>query len=149
MSKESAAKAFFSWLSKKDPFIYRVIMKRHELERGEYQNLGNFFSSFDWSGLLKGAADTIKNVAPQVMKYKQQEKILDMQLKRATQGLPPANVDDYTPSIKIAPQITPATEQAITRVAVNASAGIAKNMQYGLIGLAAVAAIFFVMKIRK
>jgi hypothetical protein len=149
MTNESA-KAFFKWLSVKDPFVYRVVMKRYELDGDRQESeLGSFFGSFDWGGMLKSAADTIKNVAPDILKYKQQEKILDMQLKRAKQGLPPANVADYTPAIKISPTITPKTEQAITRVAVKASTGIAKNMQYGMFALAGVAAIFLLMKMRK
>jgi len=42
----------------------------------------------------------IGSLAPQLIKLRQQRSLMRMQIKRARQGLPPANVADYTPVIK-------------------------------------------------
>lgn len=105
-----AAKQTMQWFQRNEPFIYRVAMKRYKM-----QNRG--LSDIDWRGVVSSFTSTVKELAPAYIQARQQKKIMDVQLDRAAKGLPPMEVEHYTPAIKIAPEITPQTEQAITRVA--------------------------------
>ena len=109
-----AKKRFVNWIKQHEPFIYRVARKRALLQQG---NALAGLGVIDWGTMFSSVVNTVKDVAPSILQARQQKKIMDMQMKRAEQGLPPANVEDYTPAIKISPQITPETEQAINRVA--------------------------------
>jgi len=128
----SNAKLHIDWFKHNEPFIYRVAMKRLQLKNNTGLAGVNQLGAIDWGSVLSSIGSTVKSVAtdvaPQYLQYKQQKKIMDMQLDRAKKGLPPANVDDYTPAIKISPQITPESEAAITRVAVQTSESAAKKM---------------------
>ena len=46
------------------------------------------------------------------MQYRQQKDLMKMQLQRAQAGLPPANVADYTPVLKIQTELAPETRTA-------------------------------------
>ena len=111
--KSRAKKQFLTWLKNNEPFVYRVARRRGELINPQLNGMG----AIDWGNLFSQATETIKNLAPAYLQTKQQKQIMDMQMKRAEQGLPPANIIDYTPAIKIEPSITPDTQRAITEVA--------------------------------
>ena len=134
-------KAFIMWLKANDPFLYEATLKTNELK-----NLKNGMGlTVDWGGMFNSAIDTIKTAAPEYLKFQQQKKIMKMQMKRAEQGLPPANVADYTPAEKLAPEITPETEAAINRVAVQAvkegTGNLQKMLPWALLGFGAVFAL--------
>ena len=116
VGKKKALELFAKWLKENDPFLYRVALKRNEITSQKVNGLSGGVADF-----FNSIIDTVKTAAPQVLQYNQQKAIMKMQLERAEKGLPPANVDDYTPSVKISPVITPETEQAITRVAVQSA----------------------------
>ena len=144
VGKKKAKELFAKWLKENDPFLYRVALKRNEIVNASQQVNGLSGSVADF---FNNIIDTVKTTAPQVLQYNQQKKIMEMQLKRAEQGLPPANVDDYTPSVKIAPVITPATEQAITRVAVqSAKEGVGAFMGKWGMPLGVGAALLFLFR---
>lgn len=113
------AKQYIEWFRQHEPFWYQVAKKRVEIKQENLQGLGEI----NWSGLFSNVVTAVKDIAPTYIQARQQKKIMDMQLDRAAKGLPPANIEDYTPSIKIAPTITPETEQAITRVATKSVTG--------------------------
>lgn len=71
-----------------------------------------------WLDKLIGAATTI---APAYLQFQQQKDILDMQLERAKQGLPPLETAYMAPTVRIQTELTP--EAART-----ARAGIAEGM---------------------
>ena len=111
-----AKKQFVKWVQKHDPIIYRAALKRMAM-RG--RGLGDM-GAIDWGGIFSNigtVAQEVVKVAPDIYAAKQQKELMDMQMKRAERGLPPANIEDYTPVIKYAPQITPESEAAATRIA--------------------------------
>ncbi len=110
-----AKQASIEWFKKNEPFIYKVAMKRIALENNQLSGWADIGASV--GKVFSSLTETVSNIAPTYLQYQQQKKVMDMQMERAIQGLPPANVEDYTPAVKIEANVTPETEQAITRVA--------------------------------
>lgn len=112
-----AKRQFAIWVKRNDPFLYKIAEKRYAMLKRKNSSLsgvGDFLNK-DFFGTL---ADTIKTVAPSIFQIQSQKKILDVQLERAKQGLPPLQAADYSPTIKVAAEITPEMEAAASRVAV-------------------------------
>lgn len=123
----SAKMKFVQWLKENDPALYVVVKKRLEMEKAQ-NGLGNVDEQKP--SIWQTITQTIKDVAPTLVQLPFQKKLLDAQMKRAEQGLPPLNVDDYTPTMKIGATITPENEQALTRIAQEtAKSGIAESFQ--------------------
>lgn len=90
MATEQSSKAFIDWLKTNDPFLYAVAMRASQLKSASKSELGFFdLSSVNFTDLLKSASTVIKDVAPKVVELRAQTKILDANLKRASQGLAP------------------------------------------------------------
>jgi hypothetical protein len=115
----NAKKSLAQWVKNNDPFLFEVAKARYALEQGGLSGFSDFFTSL---------TDTIKDVAPSLINLQSQKKILDIQLKRANQGLPPLETAQYSPVIRVAPEITPATEQAAKNIAVESLKGGFKSM---------------------
>ncbi len=56
--------------------------------------------------------DTASNLAPAVFQTWQQKEIMDMQLERARQGLPPLDTTQMAPTIRIQTELSPETTRA-------------------------------------
>lgn len=128
-------KQFAQWLKRNDPFLYGVAVKRFQREQQGLSGFTDFFSS---------VLETVKVAAPQVLQYRQQKKIMDMQMDRAKRDLPPLDATAYSPSVTISPQITPETERAMTRVAIETTKQAGNDMKKYLIpaGLGLAALLF-------
>ena len=112
----NAQKQFAVWLKRNDPFLYRVAEKRYALLKkrgGQLNGIGDLFNKDFFSTI----ADTVKTVAPSIFQIQSQKKILDVQLERAKQGLPPLQTADFAPTVKVAAEITPEMEAAAGRIA--------------------------------
>lgn len=122
----SAKEKFIEWLKVNDPAVYVVIKKRLEMERAK-NGLGN--ADQETPSIWQTITQTIQDVAPTLVQLPFQKKLLDAQMRRAEQGLPPLNVDDYTPTLKIGTTITPENEAALTRIATEtAKSGLADTL---------------------
>lgn len=131
----AAKKQFIKWVKDNDPFLFEIAKKRYQIEQG--QNLNGLMDTV--TGIFNSVADTVKNVAPSIIQFKSQKKILDLQLERAKQGLPPIDAAAYTPTVKVAAEITPENEAAAKRIAVETAKTAAQGMQkYMLMGIAGV-----------
>lgn len=107
---------FAQWLAKKEPFLFKVAEKAAEIKKaGGVAGVG--FLDIDWGDLAKSVTETVKEVAPAVIQYKAQSSALKTNMKRAEQGLPPIDYAQYTPAVRIQPEISPQTEQVIVRLA--------------------------------
>ncbi len=142
MSAQSNAQ-FVKWLEIRDPFLLRLAKKNIALKSG--LGSSDSTSSAKWYDSI---ITTIKDIAPTVIKARAQSKALKIQMKRATMGLPPLNMADYTPAIKISPEITPESEAALTRMAKGTiQAGAKRMFMYAIpVGLAA---YFFMFRKRR
>lgn len=121
---EQPKKDFIMWLATRDPMLLRLARKRQaikiqqakmaatptlgaaELQTGVVQP--NF-----WNTLV----ETARDVLPTVVSMPLQKKILDVQIKRAEQGMPPLDAAQYVAPIKVQAEISPESEKALTRIA--------------------------------
>lgn len=85
------------WVKRNDPVLYKTALKRHLQARKGLSGVGGI------SDFFTTLVDTAKTAVPIVTQYKAQGKILKAQLKRAEQGLPPLQVDDYSPVLRVEP----------------------------------------------
>ena len=98
---------FLSWVKSRHPKIYRMALLRAGSRSGRLSGLGQETESW-WSKMATG----IQEMIPAALQYRQQKDIMKMQLQRAQAGLPPANVADYTPVLKIETELAPETRAA-------------------------------------
>lgn len=137
MSKQSEAQ-FVEWLRRNDPFLFLVAQKRMEL------NSGSGLGAIDFGAIFTNVVNTIKDVAPSVIAAQGQKRILDLQIERARNNLPPLDTTNYMPSVKIAAEITPENEAAAIRIAQQTANDAAQKMKpYFFGGLALAAYLFF------
>lgn len=128
--KNKARVAFARWLKVRDPFMYRLAVKRHQIKRGMMHRNNSGLSGYDSGDFLsevvpekedqpwwKSLTSTIEQVAPAIATASLQRKLLKVQMARAEKGLPPLEASQYAPAIKISPEITPESEAALTRMA--------------------------------
>lgn len=141
---EKAKIRFLNWLEDNDPFAYKVVMERYKLKKGQnlngvMDNVGDIFNS---------AVDTVKNVLPSVMNYKQQKKIMDIQIERAKRGEAPIDAEQYTPPVGVEVGVSAEGEEAAKRIASDTlRQGIGDMKPYFFGGLAI--ALFLLMKNRR
>lgn len=109
--------AFAKWLQRNDPFLFDIAKKRVEIQKSGTINGLGFLTDINWGDLAKSAVETVKNIAPSLVQYKAQSKLLKTQLKRAETGLPPLNAAEYAPVLKVEPSLSPETEAAAARIA--------------------------------
>jgi len=123
VGRERAQQMFVTWLEKRDPFLHKASRRVAVMRK---QNL-NGMGAIDWGGLFTSAVDTIKTALPTYLQTKQQKQIMDVQINRAKQGLPPLDAAQYVAPIRIEPTINADTEAGINRVATQTvSSGVQK-----------------------
>ncbi len=88
-----------------------------------------------WLDKLVGAA---KDIAPAFIQFKQQKEILDMQVERAKQGLPPLEAAYIAPTVRIQTELSP-------EMMTTARAGITEGLQKLAIPLLLVGGVALVM----
>ncbi len=88
-----------------------------------------------WLDKLVGAA---KDIAPAFIQFKQQKEILDMQVERAKQGLPPLEAAYIAPTVRIQTELSP-------EMMTTARAGITEGLQKLAIPLMLVGGVALVM----
>lgn len=145
MSNDQAKKDYLKWMQQNEPFIYEVAMQRLRNENSNLSGWADFGASIGKA--FSTVTNTVSNLAPTYLQYKQQKKVMDMQMRRAEQGLPPANVEDYTPAVKVRVDASPETQQAIQTAAVQATqTGIDKMMPVFLLGGVGIIAMLMLKK---
>lgn len=135
-TKESQA-AFIKWMKRNNPRLYRAALMRM---KNNGSRMGAWYDGAgDWfSGLTKSITD----LAPKYLQYKQQKKVMKMQIKRAEQGLPPANVADYAPVIKTRIDLAPETRREL----IDAGRKSVKDMLWPIgLGIAGLGTLYIVV----
>ena len=109
-TKQSAIQ-YVQWVQKTYPNLYRAAIRQvGPPPAGGLGDVATTNVSFtDW---LSNMGNTLVDLAPQYLQYQMQQDLMEMQLQRAQQGLPPANVADYSPVLRV--EAGPETQQAIT-----------------------------------
>lgn len=99
--------AFLNWVKKRHPM---VVLTSLEVEKRRSGGVGGF------SDVITSLFSTVKEVAPDILKIDAQRRIFNAQLKRAEQGLPPLEVEQYAPTVKVQADITPEMTSAAKEV---------------------------------
>lgn len=114
---------FINWLKNWSPKLYmRAKAKADAVEakEGTLGQLGGWWETF---------TENLTEVGGAVLQYKTQKAILDAQLERMRQGLPPLQTSEYAPTIAIKPD--PGTTREITGAI---GAGFGKMLPFIAIG---------------
>lgn len=150
----NSKQAIINWFKRNEQGLYKIAVKRHAMENNQPAVYG--LSGYEEKQItqLNGIGDffetltkTVKDVVPAVVQYKTQNKILKAQLKRGEQGLPPLDVQDYSPVLRVSPSFDPESEAALTRMATQTAGGFMQR--YGIYLAGGLAALLFVLKKRR
>ena len=141
--QEQAMELAIEWVKRHDPKVYDLAAKRHALSQGKAAIFGlsgayaeDYVAMNGIADFFKTLTDTVANVLPQAIQYKTQSQILKAQLQRGAQGLPPLEVGDYSPVFRVAPDFSPESEAALTRMAIQTTgSGLTKILPYAAFGL--------------
>jgi len=91
----AAQEQFVDWLRKNQPNVYKAAIDEVGIGLGEKDT---------WWDSFIGAA---KELVPVIVGARSQKKILDVQLRRAEQGLPPLNTQQISPTVRVQAGLTP------------------------------------------
>lgn len=138
-----AAMQFTAWLQKYSPELHAALMERvgeaprngalnqladsWDMLSGLGQDVDPFGgvgvpttttttgdSSWDWAkNVLSEGIEAAKQIVPQVLQYQTQQQILDMNIERAKQGLPPIDPGVVAPQVKVIHDVAPEYRPAI------------------------------------
>lgn len=109
----AVAKSHMLWLKSQHPKLYAAAQRRIGQGSGAtFSGLGATIAdkeaakaiattTADKPGLFERFAQTITSLAPQYLQYRAQQDLLDVQLDRARQGLPPLRPQDYAPAVQL------------------------------------------------
>lgn len=81
---------FLVWLKNTDPFLFAVAKRAQQLKD---QNVSLGLGGI--ADFLSTAISTVTSIAPKVMEYQQTKKLLDVQIARAKQNMPPLDTSQY------------------------------------------------------
>lgn len=84
LPNETSVSQFFTWLQREMPGLYR-----------EVQTRGAALAAIDFGAIL----GNVKDIAQTYLTYDAQRRLVNLQLDRARQGLPPLDTENYSPSI--------------------------------------------------
>lgn len=140
--------AFVEWIKYNEPVLYNVAVKAHALKNGvqaihglaDYQPMG----AIDFGAMFNTVVDVVGKVVPSVVALRSQKDILNAQLERAKQGLPPMEVKDYMPVINVSPKVDKEAEDALVRVATQTTDNTLQK--YGIYIAGGVIALMFLMR---
>lgn len=107
MKSVKAKQDFLNWARRKHPM---VVLTSLEVEKRRSGGVGA------WTDVITSMFSTVKEVAPDLLKIDAQRRIFNAQLKRAEQGLPPLDVEQYSPTVKVSADITPEMTSAAKEV---------------------------------
>jgi len=94
---------FLRWVSKEYPALSEQLKNRIDGDLALAASDATQKPKGIWDSIVSG----IKDLAPQYLQFKNQKKIMSMQLKRAEQGLPPLNVEQLAPTVRVQAGLSP------------------------------------------
>lgn len=81
LSKVEAQKAFLEWLRQQSPVLFDMAKEKALSDIG--------LGAIDIGSIFSQVIDAAKTYAPDIIKYREQIKLFDANLKRSQEGLPP------------------------------------------------------------
>lgn len=99
--KPVAAKKFLEWVKATHPRLYAAAEKKAGVTNGGGGLAAVETKTKDSGGALDRLLTTITSIAPQYLSYRAQQDVLDVQLDRMRQGLPPLSATQYAPGVQV------------------------------------------------
>lgn len=154
-TKTKARAQFLTWLKESDPEAFEQILQKMGMDtNGNQVSLGDIppinyglygmgqTDGEDTRTWWQKLADTVTSLGTAVIGYKTQKNILETNLQRAEQGLPPLDMSEGAPVVKTQVDISP---EIMAKLQESAAAGMQNILLFGGIALAA----FFLLGGRK
>ena len=96
--KPAPAQAFMAWVRREHPILFRAAEKQ-----ASKAGLGQVEAKTAGTGLTiwQRLVNTVTDIAPQYLQYQAQKDLLEVQLQRASQGLPPLDPTSYAPAVQV------------------------------------------------
>ncbi len=128
---------FLAWLKSFSPKLYNKIESKSHLH-GFGSDIASVFNS---------TLNDIKQLAPVYLQTRAQKQILDVQVARAKQGLPPLQTSQLAPTVKVQASISPANMRTLTTQAGRSiSTGLGNLKMPLIIGAGIIGAVMFMRK---
>lgn len=128
---------FATWLKRENPELFRRAMAMAERQTPALGDTAPVAAPSFWSKF----ADSLTNLATAAFALKSQKAILQTNIQRAQQGLPPVSMEQGAPVVRTQIDVTP---EVATRLQESAAEGTRKLLLYG--GLAAAAYFLFMRR---
>jgi len=98
-----AQQQFVSWFAKNYPAMNEQVQNRIDADQSLAASDATQKPPSIWASIVGG----IKDLAPAYLQFRNQKKIMAMQLQRAKQGLPPLNVEQLAPTVRVQAGLSP------------------------------------------
>ena len=96
-NRHRSRQQFVSWLKREMPKVWALAKARVGEAPAGLSGLGQNETETWWQKLT----GTVANIGQSVLAYQTQKELLDIQLKRAEQGLPPIETAQYQPTVRV------------------------------------------------
>lgn len=150
--REKAVSEFMSWLKRFEPRAYAYVKSRvgSPPNEGIFAALNTFgqvdpyggvgvptasppaSSTGGWMDYINSALSVAKEAIPAYFQYETQKDLMEMNIERAKQGLPPIDPGVVAPQVKVIHDVPPEAQQAISQFKVGGNV-----LLWGAIGLGA------------
>lgn len=98
--KPAAARKFLEWVKATHPRLYAAAEKKAGVTNGAGLAAVETKAQ-EGGGALDRLLSTIQTIAPMYIQARAQQQVLDVQLDRMRQGLPPLNATEYAPAVQV------------------------------------------------
>ena len=88
---------FVSWMAKNHPAMMEQVKNRIDANQMGAAADPTEKPKSIWQSIVGG----IKDLGPAYLQFQNQKKVLNMQMKRAQKGLPPLNVEQLSPTVRV------------------------------------------------
>ncbi len=105
----NAQQQFIAWFRQNYPAMSEQVQNRVDNDQSLAASDTTQKPESIWGSIVSG----IKDLAPAYLQFKNQKKIMAMQLARAKQGLPPLNVEQLAPTVRVQAGLSPDIKRMI------------------------------------
>lgn len=131
---------FLDWMKRTNPELYRKVMSKATGETGMSAYMDNGLGQDTKPSLWERITSSISEIGTAYVGYQAQSEMMDINLERARQGLPPLDAASMAPVVRTQVEITPEIAASLK------DAGMAGLQRVLLFGGLALAAVFLFMK---
>ncbi len=127
-NREHAQRLFLAWAKKRMPQAYADVMNRHGRGAGLGEAAATDTTAAQPAGILDTLVNNIGKIGTAYAQYQSQKSLINLNMERAKQGLPPIDAGDVAPQANVG--IAPATRNMLY-VGIGALVLIGAMMAFG------------------